>query len=352
MKELLTTSRITKFLTCPRAHYWSYEKQLRRLADTNALRFGTAWHLAMEARSKGHDAYECLSLSLPETTHLDAIQAETLASLLLAYFERYGKIDIHIQYSIAEVQFKNSIKRSKVFYEAGKIDGVSVLHDERMAITEHKTTGDDIGPDSNYWTRLRFNPQLLQYVGAARRQGWNIHTAIYDVVRKPSIKPKQIPLLDDQGRKVVNDASGNRVFKKDGSPRESADASLGYELQSRVETPEEFGQRLYEDAKARPDFYFARREVPILDQDVAEFEVQRLQVSRMILTCRSEQKKVASEHQAWPRNVGMACDFCEYSSFCLQNITPPLSEPPAGFVVSTTQHTELNADTVGTTTTN
>src|SRR5690606_36744924 len=135
----------------------------------------------------------------------------------------------------------------------------------RLAIVETKTTADSIAPDSDYWLRLRFNGQLMQYVLAARTFGWDISTVIYDVVRKPAIEPRQIPLLDAEGRKVVLDANGERVLKKDGSPRESGDKEKGYTLQTRIETPEEFSDRLYQDTLARPDFYFARREVPILE---------------------------------------------------------------------------------------
>jgi len=33
---------------------------------------------------------------------------------------------------------------------------------------------------------------------------------LYDVTRKPEISPKQIPVLDDAGLKIVTDADGNR----------------------------------------------------------------------------------------------------------------------------------------------
>jgi hypothetical protein len=352
MKELLTASRSAKFLSCPRAHFWSYERRLRREDSGPALRFGSAWHRAMEARWKGHAAEDCLSLALPEGVDLDAIQAETLASLLLVYFRIYGAQDELIAQAFPEVEFKQDLKASRSFYSAGKIDGLVKLSDGRFAIIEHKTTSDDVSEGSDYWTRLRFNPQLLQYVGSARQLGWPVETAIYDVTRKPMIQPRQIPLLDEQGCKIVNDAAGNRVYKKDGSPRESADTANGYVLQTRIETPEEFGQRLFADANERPGFYFARREVPILDQDLDEFAAQRITTSRMILGCRAEERRLQRQEQAWPRNVGQACGYCEYAQFCLQNITPDLNQPPAGFRVGEQNPELTNADSSRTTTTN
>jgi hypothetical protein len=55
MKELLTASRMAALLACPRKHFWRYELGLRRTVDADALRFGSAWHRAMEARWSGAD---------------------------------------------------------------------------------------------------------------------------------------------------------------------------------------------------------------------------------------------------------------------------------------------------------
>lgn len=351
-KQLLTASRSAKLLGCPRAHFWSYERGLKRVDSGPALRFGSAWHRAMEARWLGKDYDNALGAALPDNVDLDPVQAETLASLLMAYYHRYGASDELVSQVFPEVEFKQDLQASRSFFSAGKIDGLAKLKDGRVAIVEHKTTSDDVSPASEYWTRLRFNPQLLQYVGAARQLNWPVEVAIYDVVRKPAISPKLIPLLDSEGRKIVHDAQGNRVIKKDGTPRESGDTAAGYTLQTRVETPEEFGQRLYTDALERPDFYFSRREVPILDQDLDEFAAQRISVSRMILSCRSEERRAKRPEQAWPRAVGQACGYCEYSSFCLQNITPDLNAPPAGFRVGPANPELTNADTTRTTPTN
>jgi hypothetical protein len=172
----------------------------------------------------------------------------------------------------------------------------------------------------------------MQYVHAARLCGLPTELILYDVTRKPSIRPKSIPVLDEAGRKIVLDAAGQRVLKKDGTPRESA--GDGMTVQTREETAEEFGQRLAEDAIARPEFYFARREVPILDQDLDEFVVQRLEISRMILSLRRASRATARPHQAWPRNCSeMTCGFCEFKDFCLQNIEVNPAQPPAGFIV-------------------
>lgn len=349
MKQLITSSRSSKMLGCPRAHYWAYEVGLRRAEHAIALRFGSAWARAMDVRWSGGTAEEALSAALPEGVDLDALASETIASLLLGYYQVYGQQDTLVKQCYPEIEFKTDLARSRSFYSAGKIDGLCQLMDGRIAEIEHKTTSDSVADDSAYWIRLRFNPQILQYAFEARRLGWQIEVAIYDVTRKPSIGPKQIPVLDENGAKIVKDADGNRVFKKDGNPRESGDSEKGYTLQTEEETPEQFGQRLFEDVQARPEFYFARREIPILEQDLDEYVAQRLSVTRMILGCRSEEVRAKRPEQAWPRNIGKTCDYCEYSSFCLQNINPDLNQPPAGFVVGPTNPELTDADPTRTT---
>ena len=333
MNNLLTASRMGAVLSCPRKAFWRYERGLQPTQSSIALRFGSAWARAMEARAKGADGEQALVAAVPEGADLDELQVATLSGLLDGYYKHYAD-DGLFKSMHPEVEFRGTIKGSRTFETAGKLDGLGDLYDGRLAINENKTTSDSVAPESDYWLRLRFNTQLLQYVVAAREMGWDVSAIIYDVVRKPSIEPKQIPELDENGCKIVLDIEGNRVFKKPGVPRESGDKEKGYVVKVRVESPEEFSDRLFADTQARPEVYFARREVPILDSDIEEFEAQRLTISRILLNCRQLEKRVSKPERAWPRNVSeMSCRSCEFSNFCLQNISIDIENPPAGFKV-------------------
>ncbi len=291
MKELLTATRMGTLLGCPRKHFWRYEVGLRPISDAAALRFGSAWHLGMEARWQGLGFELALAVALGQAERFSELEAATLAGLLAGYFAHYGAGEI-VKTLHPEQEFRMPLAGSRSFDVAGKIDGLGVLVDGRLCLLEHKTCGEDISPDSEYWSRLRFNPQIYQYVLAARALGWDVAVVLYDVTRKPSIRQKQ------------------------------------------TETAEQFGERLAADTKARPEFYFARREVPVLDQDVAEFEVQRLELSRLILLLRAAARRARRPEHAWPRNCGgMTCRFCEFESFCMQNISVDPAQPPAGFRV-------------------
>lgn len=65
--------------------------------------------------------------------------------------------------------------------------------------------GEDIQPDSDLWRRLQIDSQISMYVLAARRLGYPVECVLYNVTRKPTIKPTAIPLLDELGVKIVLD---------------------------------------------------------------------------------------------------------------------------------------------------
>jgi hypothetical protein len=339
MTELLTASRIYTLLGCSRRHYWRYEVGLRSTSSSDALRFGTAWHTAMEARWKGATIDEAFAKCLEGKT-LDELQLATLSAMLGGYY-RINQFD-PIAKMIPEIEFRYPMAGSRTFDCAGKIDGVT---EDGKTLIEHKTAGCDIQPDSDYWNRLRGNVQIMQYVLAARELGHSVDTVIYDVARKPTISPKQINRLDENGCKIVLDRSGIRVMKKDGTPRESADTEKGWAVWSAIETPEQFGDRLAADTVARPDFYFARREVPVLDDDLNEFIVERQVLARQILACRHEGRRAKRPEHGWPRNVcEQTCKYCEFSNFCLQNVAIDINHPPAGFA-SGEANSELSNET-------
>ncbi len=298
MKELITASRMSCLLDCPRKHYWRYECGLKREVDAMALRFGTAWHAAMEARwaKMGYD--QALSAALATATDFDETTVATISGLLAGYYARWSEDPV--KELCAEVEFRAPLANSRTFDVAGKIDGLGILHDGRLALVEHKTTSADVGPDSDYWIRLRSNPQINQYVLAARQLGWDVSVVLYDVTRKPSIRVKQ------------------------------------------NETPEQYAERLAADTQERPEFYFARREVPILEDDLEEFSIQRFELAKMILNFRAASRRSRLPHHGWPRHLTeMACKLCDYQGFCLQNIVPDPAMPPAGFRVGV-QNPELS----------
>lgn len=320
-------------MRCARAHYWQFEIGLTSDDDSAALRFGSAWHRAMEALEMKRDP---LAAAFPDECGMDELQVATLTGLLIGYQAKYGKKPM-FKRCYPEIKFEEGIFPTK-FNAAGIIDGLVMFQDGSCGFIERKTTSDSVEPQSDYWLRLRFNYQLLQYYIAARNKGWNISKVIYDVVRKPQIQPKQIDVLDAKGLKIVCDAKGERVFKTVKGkkvPRQTGSTEDGYYVKREFETHEQFSDRLAKDCQARPDFYFARREVAILADDVISFEKQRIEIIRLIEHYRLRgQQNPHHPAEAWPRAVSENnCQWCSYATFCLNNISINPQQPPQGLSV-------------------
>jgi len=279
MHDLLTASRMSLLQRCPRAHYWRYECCLKSTTVGDALRFGTAWHRAMEARALDATCEAALLAAIGDRSEVDELQVATLSGMLAGYWMRYPADGWIVQ---PEVEFSFALRRGRgAMWAAGKIDGIATL--PICAVIEHKTAGADIGPDSDYWLRLRGNMQVLQYVEGARRLGHGPRCVIYDVARKPTIRVKQ------------------------------------------SETIEQYADRLAADTLERPDFYFARREVPILEDELARFREERDQLAAEIAWRRRS--------RAWPRAVSeMSCRICEFAGFCLQGMQADAEHVPAGYM--------------------
>lgn len=335
----ITASRQGCYLRCQRQHYYQFELGLRREETSLALAVGSAWHRGMEARWKGATYEEALQLVIPEDLRLDKYSVATVCALLAGYYAYYGERETLANLE-PEIPFCYDYRMDTDWEVAGKIDGIgSKLERAQKVLIEAKTTGESIDVNSPYWMRLRFNSQLYQYFLAAKELGIEIDEVIYDVVRKPSIRPrKSITDLDADGLKIVLDSSGQRVLnakgKDAGKPRQSADSKRGWYLSTHKESDEEYYLRLFNDTQARPEFYFSRREVPIIDGDVEEFSRQRYAIVMMIEMNRSMEKAMLYPESAWPRAISKhTCNFCAYSSFCLSNIHLDLDSLPNGFEI-------------------
>jgi hypothetical protein len=309
-------------MRCPRQHFWKYERRLEREQTALALTFGKAWHMAMEQRWNGEEI-------APDVGDMDEYEVQKLGAMIAGYMWHWQ--DDPVEKVYPESRYVDIVPYSRHFQSVGVIDGAGVLKDGRQCMVEHKTTADNIDPDSDYWLRLRADLQVREYLTAMQRAGWSPSVVVYDVARKPGIRPKQVPLLDDDGLKIVLDnEDGARVFGKNGKPRQSAGQDMT--LQTRDETPDEYGERLRADIMERPAYYFQRRELPVMDDDLEEYQQQKIETARMIIERR--RKEGDRPERAWPRNVStFHCPWCEYNGFCMSNATPDLAHPPAGYTI-------------------
>jgi hypothetical protein len=100
------------------------------------------------------------------------------------------------------------------------------------------------------------------------------------------------------------------------------------------ETLEAFALRLRDDCEKRPEFYFARREVTILHDDLEAFRTQRKEVCYQIAALRYRGRKTKSPASPWLCcGQQQTCNFCEYKSFCSHGAEASDLNIPSGFYV-------------------
>jgi CRISPR/Cas system-associated exonuclease Cas4 (RecB family) len=266
------------------------------------------------------------------------MEVETVVALVAGYQWRWQEQPLEVLASekAFQGQLVNRLTKGvcRVFDIAGKIDGIVKLEDGRIAVLEHKLQSDDLDPGSDYWRRLQMDLQVSFYVYAARSLGFKVDTVLFDVARKPSIKPSAVPLVDEDGFKIVLDKDGQRVMTKDGKkPRESGDTAAGYTLQVRPMAADEWVDRLLEDIGNRPTWYYARQEVPRLDQDIDEMRDELWDLQNVL--------RDAQRNGRWYRTVTRECPFCPYFSLCTSKYDPQRSLVPDGFTFISNKHPEL-----------
>lgn len=355
-KQLITHSRIQCVQVCRKKHWWKYEQGIRKQSDATALRMGSIYHEMLDLLGQGRTLELILEYLQREyianpPEQLDDYQASieqtTLAVLVTCYQWRWA--DSQIKILATEKSFRIPLRNPKtdaastVFDHAGKLDKSIRLEDGRRAIMEHKLLGVDHGDGSDLREMMRMDPQITLYLHAERVLGQPAETIIYDVTRKPTIRPNAIPVLDDDGFKIVVDENGSRVFLADkvkkngdvtpGKPRQSSSKDNGWEILTRPMTPEEWAEKLRVDIGERPDFYFSRTEVPRLDDEVTEALQDLWDAQKTI--------REAQNTGRWFRTVNRnTCPFCEYFSLCCSKYD--LADGvPEGFEQNENVHPEL-----------
>ncbi len=180
----------------------------------------------------------------------------------------------------------------------------------RVFLWETKTTSEDIARGSTFWMRTILDPQLSLYIPALRTMGFDPLGAIYDVLRKPGQTPSNVALKDADGLKIVLDTNGERVRTKDNRKWRETGGD-GLTLQTRPETPEEYGQRCLDAIVGDPDRYYMRDKVVRLEADELE--------AALDVWNTATQMREARRLKMYPRNPDSCIQWsreCDYLRVC------------------------------------
>lgn len=299
--ELLTNSRAATFRRCSLEHHLAFEEALRPLgADAEALRFGSLFHLGLAAwwlayQHPGEQLDAALAAMQPLAE--DEYDMARAATLMRGYDARWAAAD-DIEVLGVEQQFICALRNpltgaaSRTYELAGKLDLIVLNRaDDLVYIGEHKTSGEDIGPGTPYWERLRIDGQLSTYFAGARSLGFEPAGCLYDVIGKPRHAPKLA--TPEEQRKYTKDG---RLYAAQRAEDESA---------------EEYALRLAEVICAEPDRFYRRGFVVRLPEEEREAAFDAWHTAR-----RMREDRAAG---IYPRNVN-ACErygrMCGYFAVC------------------------------------
>lgn len=187
-----------------------------------------------------------------------ALVAAKVKGLLIGYNARWKTQPyqvVSIEETITSDLFNPQTgKTSRTYCLAGKRDNLLRNELNELVLMDHKTTSAAIeNPSEPYWSQLQIEAQPTVYMLLEHLNGRRVDYAIWDVVRKPGIAPRQIPKDQQEAIKRHGDYFGFKC--------ESVNA----------ETLEMYTARLAHDCSiVRPQWYFQRRQVTRIDKEIIE----------------------------------------------------------------------------------
>ena len=199
-------------------------------------------------------------------------------------------------------------RRSRTFRQAGRCDGLIARRGRRYLLKVKTTAEEIVRPGVPFWRRLLMDGQSGLYALAQRQQGRPVAGTLYDVLRRPVIRPRGIP----RGRPAETDPPGEGTLaeiRRRGTYFGRAlsagqrRAALGHAR----ETPELFALRLAADTLRRPGWYFQRRIVVRSRQQLAHQAAELWQTADEIRCCRHGGRHYRNSDACMP--YGVACPF-------------------------------------------
>ncbi len=364
--KLFTHSSIGTLRKCPQKYRIEYELALRPDRDPAPLRMGSAYHDAREldtgdleaglqriVRRYGNVPAWC---DTPE-------QLEDWASECVIVMEMYRGYREHVSTTFeilaTELEFFIPIPGLKGVRNAGKIDKIVKLADGRTAVLEIKTAGEPIEPAADFWRKMRLDAQVSRYLVAARELSWPVTTILYDVTRKPEIRPKNVPskdiieIMEGEGRyfgfdveehdveHISTEVAAHRVEEEAAYFEDNQDKDSMPKSKRKVpkvrETPGLFALRVRAAIDEDPGRYYQTLEIPRLQSDIDDFNRKMLDDVKEVRFRRSL--------NVWQKN-DQACTSmgrCPYLDLCSNHVDLEKETPPDGFVRLASPHPELGA---------
>ena len=272
---------------------------MKRNPDTPAL---TAALAAIDTHAPGDDA---------------AIVRATARGLMRGYDHRWAnhtwqptEIEQQFNVPILNLNTEKQTSQSRTFRLAGKTDLDGQRDSEPgIWVMDHKTTSSDIeDPDALFWRQLVVDSQANLYLLAKHLEGKQVCGAVWDVIRKPGIRPKKLSKKDRAGIASLKSYFGCKLSEEtiqgviDGVEQETAEL---YECRLAVECIE------------NPARYFQQRAFVRMESELLEYAGELWDLTQEIITARRTSR--------WPRTPGACLQYnrpCTYLGICSHHDTP------------------------------
>lgn len=251
----------------------------------------------------------------------NALQQAKARAMMIGYHARYADQRWRTV-ELEQVNFLPLINpetgaKSRTWSVATKPDGIATLGGKNdLSLLEHKTTAEDIAdPAAPYWRRLAIDGQVSHYGLGELVNGRKVNGTLYDVLRKATIRPKRI--VKGSPKKTAEENFGTwQEIETTGSYfgfllNEYHEIDIEAARESGNETPALFELRLLHDVLSRPDRYYQRRNVPRLDDELAEYAAELWDMGKDMLTARTE-----GRHYRNTSHCNAYGSVCPYLSLC------------------------------------
>jgi hypothetical protein len=307
--EKLTNSRLAVFNECPRRHQLQYVEGWRLVKqDSEALVSGTAFHWLQEQwrlnQKRGDESLPTIAAGeIIQGSAMDPYERAKVEAMFLGYVERYRREPLG--FSEVECEWEAPLVHpitgevSPYFVLGGKMDGIVFREPTRPLILEYKTSTEDISQGSPYWAKKRLDPQISLYHVGAKAKGYEVEGCVYDVTKKPGIKPKQL----------------NKTNKV-------------------AESPEDFFARCVSVIADSPDEHYVRADIVRTEQELTD--------SAMDVWEQAEAYRLQREAGIAPRNPASCFKWgraCVFHSHCCGDL--PVQQD-SRFKKFDNQHPELS----------
>jgi hypothetical protein len=314
-KLRISHTAVELFQVCPKRYYFKNVCGINPVTDARPLRFGSAFHKALEAWwgnykqpvwriDKALFAFEKYG-KRKELSPEEMVVGKYLIIGYDAYFDSVAKDIPSVepeQRLVVPVLGLNGEPDNEL--ELKIILDNEILAPQHVGM-EHKTTASKIEVGAPYWDRVFNSQQLDTYFITAEYANSPLEYVIWDVVRAPPYRRRQA-------------TKEPAYYKQDGKYGKKGELKPGHRLHD--ESLAEFDERVRNEIAESPESFFAQvRVYP---------DKARLDKTKYDLWATGRLMLAAFREKTFPRNR-QGCQVysreCEYHPICFEGVNPEQS---------------------------